>query len=189
MTRKGWIIGGLAVAVVGTVGVAIALNKDESKKGPKESKDGAGKPPEGRADADGVFRLDGTGLKQVACGARNAKSRADLARVLRGVQEAVRISGAERVDARNTGIVQAEMSAEEFDTEISEGIAKVEGISGFFWPVSHSLILGKLSGLPVCTAPAQAWEAAAAGTLQQALTVEASPEPLWGVARALKESR
>ena len=180
MSKQAWIWGGLAVASVGaTVAIVAVSRRDTPEKKATKSVDTnppAGNPtPEGGKDPDGVFRLSGAGLRQIACGARNAKSGAELARVLRSVQESVRISGASQVDARNTGLVTEVMTAEAFDAELVEGIGDVEGISGFFWPPAHKVVKAKLSGLPTCDAPAQTWEAVASGAVQRAVTVESAP--------------
>ncbi|MCR9162854.1 MAG: hypothetical protein ACE37F_14140 [Nannocystaceae bacterium] len=195
MTRTGWIIGGVALAATG-ITAAVVLSGDSDakqnrKKGTGVDTDPPGNAtPEGGMDSDGVFRLEGAGLKNVACAARDAKSGNELARVLRGLREAVRVSGAPQVDLRNTGLVDDVTSAERFDAEIADGIAKVESLSGFLWPIVASKVRAKLSGLPACNASAQDWEAAAAGTSRQlALPAEAAPEPLWGVGRVLEEAR
>ena len=192
MSKKAWIWGGVAVAGVGaTVAIVAVSRRDKPKKGNKsvDTKPPGNATPKGGQDADGVFRLSGEGLHQVTCDARKAKSGAELARVLRGVQEAVRISGAAQVDARNTGLVTDVMSAEAFDAELAEGVREVEGISGFFWIGAKSIVKGKLSGLPACDAPAQTWEAVASGAVQQAVTVESAPEFIWGLPRVLEEAR
>ncbi|MGH1343784.1 MAG: hypothetical protein ACRBN8_19665 [Nannocystales bacterium] len=192
MSKKAWIWGGVAVAGVGaTIAIVAVSRREKPKKGDKrvDAKPPGNATPEGSGDADGVFRLSGAGLRQVACDARKAKSGAELARVLRGVQDAVRISGASKVDARNTGLVTEVMTAEAFDAELAKGIREVEGISGFAWLPASLIVKSKLSGLPECDASAQTWEAVAAGVVQQAMTMESVPEPIWGLPRALEEAR
>lgn len=194
MSKALWIGGGLLLATVGTVAV-VKLSGDDDKKG--KSKKGKGvdtsaptsPTPKGGADSDGVFRLEGAGLQKVVCDARNAKNAAELVRVIRGLQEAVRISGAEKVDVRNSGLVDQVVSVEDFNRELDAGAKKLEGISGFFWPAAKSLVTSKLDGLPSCDASPQTWEAIAAGTMRQAVTSASMPEPLWGLPRALEEAR
>jgi hypothetical protein len=188
MTRTGWIIGGVALAGVGVATAVVFSRKGGAKKGKAgrgvDTSPPGGATPKGAAGADGVYRLAGAGLRDVVCQARQAGSGAELARVLRSLREAVRISGAERVDLRTTGLVDSEMSAEQVDAELSEGIAKVEGISGLLWPMAAATVSDKLSGLPACDASAQTWAAVASGTgPQSALPASAAPEYFWGLGR------
>lgn len=189
MSKKAWIWGGLAVAGVGATVAVIAVTREPKKSGKTVDTSPPKVPvPAGGEDPDGVFRLEGAGLKEVTCGARNAKSGADLTRVLRSVQEAVRISGAGLVDARNTGLVTEVLSAEAFDKKLSEGIKRIQQkLSGFVWPITKSMVADKLSGLPSCDASAQTWESVASGAIQQAVTAESAPESLWGLDRVLDE--
>ena len=187
-----WIGGGLAVALGGTVAVVLLSRDDEKTKGKRKGVDTS--PPEsptpkGAADSDGVFRLEGEGLRQVTCDARNAKSGTELARVIRGLQEAVRVSGASKVDVRNTGLVDEVIDADAFNRELESGAKDVDGISGFFWPVAKAKVTSKLEGLPACDASPQTWEAIAAGTMQQAVSAESMPEPIWGLPQALAEAQ
>jgi len=192
-----WIGGGLLVAAAGGITI-VALTRDEKSKAKKNGK-AKGKdvdtsppdntPPMGGADSDGVFRLEGAGLRQVVCDARDAKSGAELARVIRGLQEAVRASGAKQVDVRNSGLIDQVVSTADFNRELEAGAKKVEGLSGFFFPAAKGIVTNKLSGLPDCSASAQTWEAIAAGTMQQAATAATRPEPIWGIPRALEEAR
>ena len=186
-------------AVAGVGAVAWVLMSDDEDDKSKASKKGQGKtpkkrvdtappsPPEGGADSDGVFRLDGQGLRQVVCAAREAKGPSELITVLRGLQLAVKNSGAKQVDVRNTGLLDKVVSAEDFSAEINRGVDEIKGAGGFFWPVTKALVTDKLGGLPACDAPPTMWEGVASGAVQQAVTAESAPEFLWGIERARAE--
>lgn len=195
---KLWKVGLIGGVVAGGGALAWwALSDDDDAKSGKKGSSGKGaddsqpgpKAPDGGADTDGVFRLDGQGLQHVVCSARNASSASALIDVLRGVQIAVRNSGAERVDVRNTGIVTEVMTVEQFDGRVNSGVQDLKGMTGFFWPIAKAAVTSKLSALPLCSAPAQTWASAAAGTLQLAVTEASMPEPLWGIEKALFEER